>query len=632
VRDKLEEGRGKQFTPGLCPLWEKGRRELQYVLFYYTLAALCVKSLILGSFVQHERFAVKKFLIQYFYIPSPGFYLAFILMIISPAFLFPGAGHVNVLLGVNLLISLIFIVDIWYFKAFGNLATVQLAARSLQRCEVRKQVMGEIRWPHLAFALDIPLLYFLCLKFPSLYSAIPRSIPAFIVLALSCAAFIQIKHYRDDVAKKTGYRLLTWLWAPFATIINASPIAYHYGDILVYLRLCRHSRITPEQRTEIAGWFAAKAEVLPDNEYKGIFKGKNLIFIQVESLENFVLKQRAGTGEICPRLNNLLKNSLYFSNIREQVHDGSSSDADLMANTSLYPVRKYMTFFRYPYNHYLSLPKMLGKMGYQSLAFYPNRLSCFNVGQVYPSLGFEKLVGLNFFDVDETMCHKWLSDGSYFRQLYPVLKNAEQPFYAFLQTQTNHGPWDLPPEYRELNLDEQLDKTKLGGYFESVCYTDKQIGVFLDRLEEDGLLNDTVVVIYGDHCGIHKYNPREIDRMECREDWWYGNGMRVPFIIYHKQLPGKEIPIHGGQIDIMPTVAYLMGIDETEYQASAMGRNLLKTERDFVVLNSGRFIGHKQDEQFKEMAVKGLEISDRILQSDYFKPHPNSCERGDGIC
>ena len=85
-----------------------------------------------------------------------------------------------------------------------------------------------------------------------------------------------------------------------------------------------------------------------------------------------------------------------------------------------------------------------------------------------------------------------------------MIKEKQQPFYVETVTLTSHGPFDLPEKYRELGLDQELNDSKMGGYFESLHYTDKQIGYFLDMLDKEGILQNSIIAIMGDHTGIHK--------------------------------------------------------------------------------------------------------------------------------
>jgi phosphoglycerol transferase MdoB-like AlkP superfamily enzyme len=464
-------------------------------------------------------------------------------------------------------------------------------------------------------------LYFLIYRFKGFFTGIRRSLISFIlfVLVISLSSgYVAYKHYNVDVIRKINrYDLFKVIWAPVATITNTSPLGYHLFDAVYYFKECVTEELSPEDDEIIAKWFEQKKENLPDNKYKGLFQGKNLLYINVESLENFVINQKTGDKEITPFFNSLLKNSLYFSEYYEQVNDGTSSDADFLVNTSVYPLRKQSTFMRFPYNTYNSLPKLLSTKGYSTLAIHPDRPSNWNWSQSMSSIGFDKYIDVLDLKLDEWLIIG-LSDESYLRQIEPMVISQKQPFYTFMVTQSSHGPFNLPEEKRELGLKESLDKSYMGGYFESVHYTDKYLSQFIGNLDKKSLLDNTVVVISGDHTGIHKYNYEMPPAEDC-EGWWYDNRMRIPLIIYSKGMQGEEIKVRGGQVDLLPTIAYLMGVEEEAITNSAMGRNLLKTNKDFAILAGGQYVGNYLNTSEKEYTLKGLEIADKIIRSNYFK-------------
>ena len=97
----------------------------------------------------------------------------------------------------------------------------------------------------------------------------------------------------------------------------------------------------------------------------------------------------------------------------------------------------------------------------------------------------------------------------------------------------------------------------------------------------------------------------------------------IPFIIYDKSFEEpQKLEVTGGQIDLMPTLAYLMGINEISYNSTVMGRNLLKTEKDYSILTNKDFVGTSVD--MKEHSIKALEISDKIIKSNYFEKDDNN--------
>ena len=180
-----------------------------------------------------------------------------------------------------------------------------------------------------------------------------------------------------------------------------------------------------------------------------MFKDKNLIVIQVESLESFIIGKEVNNQKLTPVMDNLINTGLYFPNIYEQVNEGTSSDSDLMVNTSMLPLRRGSTFFRYPNTTYNSLPLLLKDTGYETAAIHSDKGSFWNYVGGLTGIGFENFLDYFSFNMDEEI-GMGLSDESYFKQLIPKLKDMKDPFYSFTVTLTSHGPFDLPDEYRNI--------------------------------------------------------------------------------------------------------------------------------------------------------------------------------------
>lgn len=545
-------------------------------------------------------------------------YICFILSFLCFAFLFKGRQQLWFLMCINLIVSVLFMFDLWNFRAFGEFVSLHLINQWANLNNLSDSITSMVRPVDLIFLIDIVVFIYITIRNKNFYKEIRRNFLLFSIFLIIPILSIQLIHYKLDVREKGKNHLLFRIcWSPNQTISNLSPIGYHIYDSYLYWKDSEPTILNAKEKEEIQKWYSDKKEKLPDNRYKGLFKGKNLILIQVESLESFVINQKVNNQEITPNLNKLLKNSLYFTNFHEQVHNGTSSDADLMANTSVFPVRRGSTFFRYPNNTYNSLPGMLSEIGYSTTAIHPDSGSYWNWMNALKGIGFQNCLDVKSFKQDE-MIGLGLSDASFIKQVEPKIKVMQQPFYTFMITLTSHGPFDLPKKYRELTLDKNLDKTKLGGFFQSIHYTDKQIGALISKLDSDGILDNTIIAIYGDHEGVHKFYQGEISSIKPQEDWWLKNNRQVPFIIFQNKFQGQKIKTIGGQIDILPTIAYLMGINENSYIDTAMGRNLLKTDKSFVVLDTMEFISDINSKKEKEFFLRGIQLSDKIISSNYF--------------
>jgi lipoteichoic acid synthase len=553
---------------------------------------------------------------------GPPHYLIFSCFIIIPlsiSFLFKGRKQLWYLLLLDIFTTIIILADLWYYRGFYNFLTIHQLKQSSNLNNLWDCFSSMLRFIDILFILDLIIFLILLLKNKNLYKGKKRNIKFTVIVITISVLYISHAHYRIDIQRKNWSDILFRIcWTPRQTMSNLSPIGYHIYDSYVYYKESKPYKLSSVEKTEVEQWFVNKEEKLPDNKYKGIFKGKNLIFIQVESFENFIINQKIHGQEITPNVNKLLKNSIYFSNFYEQVYGGTSSDGDLMSNTSVYPIRRGSTFFRYPKNTYNSLPHLLNKEGYSTIAIHPDKGSYWNWLPALTSFGFKECIDESYFTLDEHI-GLGLSDESFLRQVEPIIKSKKEPFYTFMVTLTSHSPFNIPDKYRSLKLTDSMNKNYLGGYFQSLNHTDRQLGTFISSLEKDGLLSNTVVVIYGDHTGVHKYYDQSVKEITPSEPWWHTNNNRVPFIIYSKDYEGEEITTNGGHVDILPTVAYLMGIDENSYSLTAMGRNLLKTTKNYAVLSNGTLVGGEtMTEKEKKEAISGLDIADKIIRSNYF--------------
>lgn len=589
------------------------------LFWFYTFIAIMFKSTIIAGIVNQNVFLQASIWRVLASVPTYMVYAAFLLILLSFSFLLNRRQRLWFLITTNMLFTTLLLLDLWYFRAFSSFLTVYTLKQFSCLENLSNSIYSFVSWFDLIFVFDIPFAIWMAYRKKHLYADAKRSIPVFACLVLLSTVYLAYAHYEFDLSPDRGKKQYLFLicWTPGQTISDLSPIGYHLFDAFNYFNECRQLELTDGEREEIRRWYEAKQENLPDNQYKGIFKGKNVIYIQVESLEKFYLQNQIDGKEITPNINRMLKNSLYFSEIHEQVNVGTTSDGELMANTSVYPIRVGATYFRYPYNRYLSMPVLLERMGYSTIAIHPDNKAYWNWMTNMQSIGYQKCVDSAAFQMDEVF-GLGLSDGSFFRQAEPIILQQKKPFMAFMITLTNHTTFELADKYKELHVDKKFNGTMIGASFHTVHYTDRQIGELLERLDKQGVLDDTVIVVSGDHCGVHKFYPEEMDTIQPPDEWWYDNHHHVPFIVYQKQLQGQEIKVTGGQVDIMPTLAYLLGVDEAQYKNSAMGRNLLKTNKNFAVLYDGELIGKLNGEKEEEHAIQGLEIADKIIRSSYF--------------
>jgi lipoteichoic acid synthase len=590
-----------------------------------TVLLLLLKSLVLLGYISEKPYVVPAVIGAIQNLPIfLRIYLSWIGIVVSPALLFKSTGRSCYLIILNLAISLLSLMDLWYFRALNRFTSVYHLREAGNLHNLSSAILPYIHATDFLLLADVIGLcvYLLWRK----GRRAPRRIPAFAaILALSVVTLAHMSTIEIDSCSMFYTR-----WRPVETIATISPIGYHLHDLYTFCTEPAQLELSSEDRKQIRDWFGRKNEYLPPNKYFGRFRGYNLLLLQCESLENFVINKTIGGQVITPTLNGLLAQSLYFNNYMEQVADGTSMDSEYMVNTSVYPLETGTASWRFPNNTYRSLPRLLAERGYWTADYHPDPASYWNWGELMRNLGMQQCLDARNFKQDEII-DLGLSDGSFLNQVAPDLIKLRQPFYAYLITLTNHGPFDLPKPLRELKLDEKLDQTEIGGYLQSVHYMDKHIGILLARLDAAGLLEHTLVGIFGDHCGIHKFSEESLAKMSENTRQWMENGKRIPLILYQKHQAGECISELGGQIDALPTLSYLMGVDEKKVEGFAMGRNLLNTHKHFVVLQDGTFLSSVDSKREREDALAGIELAQKIVFSNYFNSSENQLPPNAGV-
>ena len=544
-------------------------------------------------------------------------HLAILGIIIFPCLLFKGRASIKYLIFVDIIYSIFIILDLWTYRGTGHLLELKFLFFKEGFNTLNKGIINpNIR--DIIFVADIIIILFIYIKLREKVNYRKRISISILLIAL-CSIIVGVYHYIFDIKKVSNGEVRfiqeDWEaeWNPSTKVYNRSFLGNHiYEDYKTILKLIKETN--QDDIEEIDEWLAWNNENLEDNEYKSIAKGKNVIFLQIESLENFVINQKVYGQEITPNLNKLINNSIYFNNIHEQNNAGNSIDMDMMAASGVLPLGDVITYLNYPEVKYSSLPRLLNEEGYNTILTHAERAGDWNWAEAGKSAaGYKTIWDINDYIIDEYVGFG-LSDRSFYTQFVDKLSKEEGSFLAVLPTLSSHGPFDIDDEYRDLDLPSELDENRLGGYFQSINYADKQIGLFFELLKEKDLLYNTIVVIYGDHGGVHKYYMEDVEASNFEGNWWQEKDNKIPLIIYVSDIPSKLVETYGGQIDIMPTVSYLMGLDTKGYQ---MGRNLLNTNRDATVIKGGIVVGNPSEEE-EEMLKKAYDIADKIIKNNYY--------------
>lgn len=356
---------------------------------------------------------------------------------------------------------------------------------------------------------------------------------------------------------------------------------YHTNDIGVnVLGKMRRKNVDEEELLKTIEENVPKSS---GTRYKGVAKGKNLILIQTESLNDFVIGAWYNGQEITPNLNRLLsEDTLYFNHFYSTTGVGNTCDAEFSALNGLYANEERECYRLYVDNTYNGLPWLLRNEGYGAMAFHGYVKTFWNRNEAYKNQGFQHYYSEEELDVTEVSGFG-LTDKEMFRQAVDILSAQSQPFFGFMITLTNHIPYELDSKLATLSLKEEDKGTTFGNYLQTVRYTDEAFGELISYLKEKDMYEDTMIVIYGDHQGMNLETPAVKEKMSqfLGKTYDYDELLNVPFLIH---LPGlgesRTIGTVGGQVDIMPTIANLMELDME--QPYVFGQDLLNATEGFV--------------------------------------------------
>ncbi|HOM03287.1 MAG TPA: LTA synthase family protein [Acetivibrio sp.] len=534
----------------------------------------------------------------------------------------------------NILISILFLSDALYLRYYNTIITIPVIYNARYLGPVKESIMSLFRRSDILYFLDIPVFAVMSFvlskrtgqnKLPLL----KRCIVVAVLLVVSFGSF-KMAYSKNDMSEYDNNYIVK----------NFGIGYFHYYDVKKYLKenYLRDKKLKTDEKNELISFFEEKNGEdgeLTDRFY-GIAKGKNLIVVQMEALQHFLIDRKINGEEITPNLNKLVKEGLYFDNIYVQVAGGNTSDAEFMTNTSLYPAKEGAAYFRFATNEYNTIAKELKKEGYNSYALHAYGPAFWNRTEMYKAIGFDTFISSNDYVMDEYIgWGGWaLSDDSFYRQSMDII-DVTKPFYSFFITLSGHHPYSYFEDKQTFDVGK-YDRTYLGNYIKAQNYADAAVGRFIERLKEMGLYENSLIVIYGDHTGLPKTQAKELleflELSDSKVDWI--KLQKIPLLVLCPGVEGETVTTTGGQIDIFAMIANMMGFDNYY----AMGKDLLNTKKGYAVLRNGSVLtddyyycseddtvydiksGEVLDKKDYEDEIvkyqKELRISDIILEKD----------------
>lgn len=484
------------------------------------------------------------------------------------------------------ILTLLFEGELLYFRYFNKLLSFSNMSQAKFAGEVSGIVFGLIRLSDLILLLDLLIIVIVLIKKSQVLKHAFKDKLVLLFMVVLMIPFVILSTGGNTFA---------------ISVVNQEFFMYHIVDVFEVMNPVEEMVVVPEIIEEVV------EEITIEKNYRGLFEGKNLITIQVESLQDMMLLSSYKDQEIMPFLNRLIKeDSFYFSSYYQQLGKGNTSDSEFSSHNSLYPSMDGISYERYKDYDFKGLPVLLKERGYETLAFHGNSGAFWGREGAYPNQGLSNYYSAEKLNMDEII-GMGLSDVSLFEQSINILKEVSGPFYGFYITLTNHNPYDIPESLVTIDVTEADKKLLFGRYIESVKYTDDAIKVFYENLQENGLLENTVIIIYGDHHGIPSMTEDNQKRVSefLGHDYDFDEMMNIPLIIH---APGTGIIKQDDHVfdqqDLLPTLYNLFAMDASLHM---MGQDMLNTEDYYALFQTYMVKGSfMQDDIVFEMSRDGV--------------------------
>ena len=553
----------------------------------------------------------------------------------------------------SFILGFILYANVAFYRFFTDFITLPVLFQTSNFADLGDSALTEIHWYDIVYFIDLIFL-FIFIKYKRKYkefTPIKKVKRRAYFLVAAALLFLNI-----GLAETERPQLLTRTFDREMLVKNLGTYNYHLYDIFLQSKSsAQRAMADGSELVDIDNYIRANY-VKPDKDMFGIAEDRNLIVVTLESMQNFVINNDVYGEEITPFLNEFIHDSYYFDQFYHQTGQGKTSDSEFLVENSLYPLSRGAVFFTHSGNELDSLAQNLGDRGYYTSAMHANNKSFWNRDIMYKSIGYDHFYSASDYNITPDISVGWgMKDIPFFEQSVDLMKEMPEPFYTKMITLTNHHPFRLDEE--DKFIDEYDSKSgTLNRYFQTVRYMDEAVKQFIQKLKDEGLYDNSIIVMYGDHYGISENHNEAMAQYLGKEVTPFVSAQlqQVPLIVHipgvTDQGKGKVISKVGGQVDLKPTILHLLGVDTKK--AIQFGEDLFsKNHRDFAVLRDGRFVTKdyvyadntcysKETEeptdasfceQDKEKARLELGYSDKIIYGDLLRFYESPDYRSENI-
>ena len=608
------------------------------MMYFFAVLMLWVKTYITQT--SQFELGVEGPLQQFLLLLNP---LGSALLFLGISFLFKGKKKYTSLLIIYTLMSILLYANVVYYRFFSDFITLPTLFQTQNFGDLGGSVLSLLKSYDILFFVDVFVLFYL--RFSSKIQKEENRVGYKKATAIIAGALL-LSIINLGLAEASRPQLLTRGFDRSYIVKYLGMYNYSiYDSVETMAASSQRALADSSDITEVIN-YTQSTYAEPNEAYFGAAKGMNVIYLHLESFQNFVINYKLNGEEVTPFLNSLTKdeNTTYFDNFFHQTGQGKTSDAEFMLENSLFGLPQGSAFITKAQNTYQAAPSILKDYGYSSAVFHGNNGSFWNRNVIYKSFGFDHFFDASYYDTSSPidMAEYGLLDKPFYDQSESLLSSLPQPFYTKFITVGNHYPYDMDQDL--VTIDKaQTGDASVDDYFQTARYTDEAIEKVFTRLKELGLYDNSMIVLYGDHYGISDNHKKAMGQIMEKEITPYesANLQRVPLFIHVPGMQGGTNHTYGGQTDLLPTLLHLLGIDTKNF--IQFGSDLLSEEHNEVVpFRNGDFISPtidsineklydhqtglplddsqlEQANTMKKDVDYKLELSDRVVNGDLLR-------------
>lgn len=346
---------------------------------------------------------------------------------------------------------------------------------------------------------------------------------------------------------------------------------YEYSVRNFYITFIKAKKTTNEEDITFLEEEYSKEEENYQTNYTGKYKDKNLILLQLEGIDNWLI-----TKEDTPTLYKMMNNSINFTNHYSYYNGGGSTfNSEFAVNTGFITPLSYTqnayTFNKntFPY----SLAHLFKNIGYSVNAFHMNDSEYYSRGTNYKNWGYENYYGLKelgvYKDDSYTLDRELILNETFSEKMFP-----EEKFVDYIITYSGHLPFTtekgvcrklvIEDVLKKENLEELPNDYILPTLTEEECArrqakeTDYMVELLLNKLTEKNLIDNTVIVVFTDHYLYTLSDQTILDKYKETKNNLIN---KTPFFIWDNETTKKKITSVTSQLNILPTLLNLYGLE-----------------------------------------------------------------------